>query len=107
MSRKYNVVDKMSMHFAELGRVQTRNEYVRSGGGPFTVQAILRTCGSWARMVAICNKTFPDRMEFTVPEPKVAKAAPKIEIPEASDEGELEGIATAEDALAKLRGSNE
>ena len=107
MSRKGIIIDKMSMYFAEKGKVVTRNEYVRSGGGPFSVQAILRTCGSWARMVSICNRTYPDRMEFTRQEPKVVKEPTKVVIPPKAEEGSLEGIATAEDALAKLRGSNE
>ena len=90
------------MHFAEVGKVQTLHEYVRSGGGPISIQAIKSSCGSWARMVRICNSVYPDRMGLArgvTTAPEEVKAPVKEE--SAAD------IKTAADALAKLRGSNE
>jgi len=104
MSRKSTIVDKMSMHFAEVGKVQTLHEYVRSGGGPISVPAIKSSCGSWARMVRICNSVYPDRMGLAK---GVTTAPEEVKAPEPPKKETSEGVKTASEALAKLRGADE
>lgn len=111
-NRKTVVADKMSMHFMEVGEIQSRHAYVRGPRGPYTIQQITRVCGSWTRMVGLCRKLFPDRMSQveSAPEPVIEPVAkpvaepvseePQVDIPEKT---ENPSVQTAKDALARLR----
>jgi hypothetical protein len=94
MSRKSNVVDQMSEYFAYKGRIMTRSQYVKENDGPLTLPAIARSCGSWARMLKIAERSYPDRMAIArggKPQPVVKKEAPKAD-----------PIKTAAEALKEL-----
>lgn len=106
--RKQRTVDLMSEYFASKGKILSRNEYIQQNDGPLTLPAIKRSCGSWARMVAICERTHPDRMASTRGE-ELPPKEPVAEVPPTPLETEkpVRGPKTAAEALAQLGATNE
>jgi hypothetical protein len=93
---KKRVVDQMSRYFQSKGYILNTVEYMKAKDGPVSLPAIKRSCGSWARMVALCKSAHPDRVTFgeqlvVVEKPVIVKREP----------------VTAAEALARLEGTYE
>jgi len=109
MTRKTKAVDQLSEYFATIEEVPTRNEYMLRNDGPLSFPAIRRSCGSWVRMIAICDRTYPDRMAIARgSEAKAAPPAPEmppkpVDVPKKTEAQ----VTTASEALQKLKEANE
>ena len=103
MTRKHVVCDKMTMHFMEAGKVQTYHEYLRNGGGPVRLHNIKRIMGTWARLIAMCDRLYPDRMAAARGQVAVQEETPEVVEPAPAESK----IITAREALAKLGGTDE
>lgn len=106
MTRKVRAVDLLSEYFATKGRVLSRTEYVKENDGPLSLPAIKRSCGSWSRMIRICDNSHPDRMAIARgAKPEVEPEAPKQEPEKVPTRNAA--ITSAAEALQKLKENDE
>lgn len=92
--RKVTLLKAMSAYFSAKGRVLSLAEYTAANDGPYHPATIRKVCGSWVKMVHLCNHNYPELLE---------PREPVLVTPAVYEEPVKEPISAAE-ALAMLEG---